>query len=113
MVAGSKLGGLLSAALAYFVFSSGIPSMYSYAADVRLHQYVYAFSSLVLLIVPTIIVLLMKKVPHRYLHGYEAAYQLEKEKKRTHKESVSAFAGLRMLIEQPYVMGIFGMVYFL
>lgn len=112
MVAGSKLGGLMSAYCAYFVFSIGLPSAYSYAADVRLHQYVYGVSSLVLLIVPIIILLLMKKVPHRYLHGYEAAYQVEKDKKRTGKESVGAFAGLRMLVEQPYVMGIFGMVYF-
>ncbi len=112
MVAGSKLGGLMSAYLGWFVFSYGLPSVYSRVADIRLHQYVYGLSSFVLLIVPTIILLLMKKVPHRYLHGYEAAYQLEKDKKRTHKESVGAFAGLRVLIEQPYVMGIFGMVYF-
>lgn len=112
MVAGSKLGGVLSAYLAYFVFTYGLPNVYSYAEDILLHQYVYGVASLVLLFVPIMIWLLMKKVPHRYLHGYEAAYQLEKEKKRTHKESVGAFAGLRMLIEQPYVMGIFGMVYF-
>jgi AAA family ATP:ADP antiporter len=112
MVAGSKMGGLVSASLAYLIFSRAIPTEYSHITDIRLHQYVFAFSSLILLIVPTIILLLMKKVPHRYLHGYEAAYQVEKEKKRTHKESVGAFAGLRMLLEQPYVMGIFGMVYF-
>jgi len=112
MVAGSKLGGLMSAYLAYFLFSVGLPSLYSRAEDIRLHQYVYGGSSIVLLVVPLIILLLMKKVPHRYLHGYEAAYVLEKDKKRTGKESVGAFAGLRMLFEQPYVMGIFGMVYF-
>jgi len=112
MVAGSKVGSVLSAYLAYIVFSYGLPSVYSRIDDIRLHQYVYGASSLVLLIVPLVIILLMNKVPHRYLHGYEAAYQLEKDKNKLQKESVGAFAGLRMLIEQPYVMGIFGMVYF-
>ena len=88
MVAGSKVGSIISACCAYLIFSHGLPTVYSRIADIRLHQYVYGASSLVLLIVPVVIALLMKKVPHRYLHGYEAVYQLEKDKKKLQKESV-------------------------
>lgn len=113
MVAGSKLGGALSAGLAYLIFSWGIWFMnYSRSADILLHQFVYLLSVVMLLVVPVAILLLIKKVPGKDLHGYEAAYQVEKEKKKSGKSSTGMLAGLKMLIEYPYVMGIFGMVYF-
>ncbi len=111
MVAGSKLGGALSALAAYLAFTYLMPSIsYNRSADIFLHQMVYLISVIMLMMVPVMIWLLIKKVPAKYLHGYEAAYQAEK--KRVGKEKTSMMDGLRMLIEYPYVLGIFGMVYF-
>ncbi len=110
MVAGSKMGGALSALFAYYVFTWGISSFaYDRNTDIYLHQIVYLSSVVMLLMVPIMIWLLIKKVPGKYLHGYEAAYQAEKHRS---KEKTSMFDGLRLLIEYPYVFGIFGMVYF-
>ena len=36
-----------------------------------------------MLIIPFVIYFLIKNVPKKYLHGYEAAYQFEKEKEKT------------------------------
>src|SRR4029077_7631143 len=52
MVAGSKVGSILAAYGAYLVFTYGVPITYSRIDDIRLHQYVYGASSLILLIVP-------------------------------------------------------------
>jgi AAA family ATP:ADP antiporter len=47
-------------------------------------------------------------VPGEYLHGYEAAYRAEKKG----KVKTGILEGLILLLKYPYVMGIFGMVYF-
>jgi ATP:ADP antiporter, AAA family len=110
MVAGSKMGGALSALFAYSLFTWGMSAVaYDRATDIYMHQVVYFASVLMLLMVPIMIWLLMKKVPAKYMHGYEAAYRVEKKRD---KEKASMFDGLRLLIEYPYVLGIFGMVYF-
>jgi AAA family ATP:ADP antiporter len=62
--------------------------------------------------VPVVVNMLMKKVPGRYLHGYEAAYQAEKQKGKAEKERPSLFSGLFMLVKYPYVLGIFSIVFF-
>lgn len=111
MVAGSKLGGALSALFAYLLFQylfDFIP--YTRSSDIVLHQAVYFTSVVMLFMVPVMIWFLIKRVPAHQLHGYEAAYQAEK--KRAGKEKTSMMDGLRLLIEYPYVLGIFGMVYF-
>jgi ATP/ADP translocase len=46
------------------------------------------------------------------LHGYEAVYQVEKEKHKKGTRQTGIWVGLEMLIKYPYVMGIFGMVFF-
>lgn len=106
MTAGSKLGGLIAAAAAWFLFS------YSGASDIMNHQIALVFSSAFLFIVPVVILLMMKHIPGRFLHGYEAAYQVEKQKKKEGKDKTGVFAGLSMFFRYPYVLGIFGMVYF-
>ncbi len=60
-------------------------------------------------------------VPAAKLHGYEAAYKQEvaseKEEEKQHKKhpkadlKPSVFEGIRLMLTQPYVMGIFGLVY--
>lgn len=106
MTAGSKMGGLIAAGGAWLWFT------YSGASDIMNHQLALIFSSVFLLVVPVVIFAMMKHIPGRFLHGYEAAYQVEKKKKKEGKEKTGVFAGLSMFFRYPYVLGIFGMVYF-
>jgi AAA family ATP:ADP antiporter len=83
-------------------------------------QMLLFFASICILFVPFIIHVLMRVVPGRYLHGYEAAYQLEKERSKEEKEEKDSlwttisgmFSGLWMIMRYPYVLGIFGMIFF-
>jgi AAA family ATP:ADP antiporter len=115
MVSASKIGGMISAGLAWYLFNQNIECTLGSCDDVWIHQVVMGASSIMLLGVPLVIYSLMKTVSGRYLHGYEAAYQVEKEKKKKpeeKKEESGILTGLFLLLEYPYVMGIFGMVYF-
>jgi len=112
IVSGSKLGGMLSAGIAWILFdrsSRALPG--DFFSEITTHQIIMAVSSGMLLFVPIIVLALMKKVPGRYLHGYEAVYQMEKQKKKTVQET-GVLAGLKLFVKYPYVLGIFGMVFF-
>lgn len=109
MIAGSKLGGIVAALLASLLLKSMLFS------DVGNLQVLLAGSSIVLFLVPIAIYCLVTKVPRSELHGYEAGYQLEKEREGAQKEESllqSMFSGLVLLFKYPYVMGIFGMTFF-
>lgn len=112
IVSASKMGGMLSAAIAWYLFSISATAAHPVFSDVVTHQLIMAISSIMLLVVPFLIIGLIRSVPGHLLHGYEAAYQLEKQRKKEEHEKPSLFAGLRLLIKCPYVFGIFGMVFF-
>jgi len=112
MVSGSKIGGMLSAGLAWQLFAWSAASNQSMFSDVMIHQIVLGVSSCMLMVVPCIVFLLMRKVPGRFLHGYEAVYQVEKKKQKTGKAETGLFTGLVLLLRYPYILGIFSMVYF-
>lgn len=111
MVSGSKLGGILSAGGAWALFS-WCAQKNSFEFDVFAHQIMLVVSALAILVVPFVLYVLMKKVSAKHLHGYEAAYQVEKKREDAHKEKTGIFEGFLMLVRYPYVMGIFCMVYF-
>lgn len=111
MVSGSKLGGVISAGLAWYIL--GASDVIGYVvSDVTKHQLILAFSSTLLLLVPVVIFYMMRAVPGQYLHGYEAAYKLEKQKSKEGKSETGMFSGIVMFLKYPYVLGIFGMVFF-
>ncbi len=112
MVSGSKLGGMLSAGLAWVVLSSSNPFYRYINSDIARHQLLLTFAAVMVLIVPLVIMLLMKKVSGKYLHGYEAAYQVEKERHKSGEEKTGLFAGLYMFLKYPYILGIFCMIFF-
>ena len=118
LVAASKMGGMLTAGLSCALLMRRVPVEQQLAYDVSNHQILLAGSSLILLIVPLIIYWLIHAVPGRYLHGYEAVYQVEKQRsKQEHKEKshpffAGIFSGLTLLVRTPYVMGIFGVIFF-
>jgi len=112
MVSGSKMGGVVTAGLSMYLLGDIGPIMGCHLTDVTKHQLVLALSSTFLLLVPVVIFYMMKKVPGQYLHGYEAAYQLEKQKSKEGKAETGMFSGIMMFLKYPYVLGIFGMVFF-
>lgn len=108
MITGSKLGGILTATTAWFICRSGW-------SDTTNLQVILTMGSLFALCVPIAIYLLVRRVPGRELHGYEAAYKVEKERSKgeAQESSLSSMtSGLVMLLKYPYVMGIFGMSFF-
>jgi AAA family ATP:ADP antiporter len=111
MVAGSKLGGMITACLAWYLFSLSAKAVYPFLTHVVAHQVVLVVSTIFLSFVPLVAILFIKTVPGHLLHGYEAAYQLEKHRSEK-KSKLGMFSGLEMFIKYPYVFGIFGMVFF-
>jgi AAA family ATP:ADP antiporter len=112
MVSGSKLGGMFSAGLAWIILSHSNPFADYVSSDIARHQLLLAYSSLMVLAVPFTIMMLMKNVSGKYMHGYEAAYKVEKERRKAGEEKTGLFAGLQMFIKYPYLLGIFCMVFF-
>lgn len=112
MVSGSKMGGMVSAALAWVILSQSNPFSAYISTDIARHQLLLAFASVMVLIVPFVIKALMNTVSGRYLHGYEAAYKLEKERAKQGQAETGMFSGLYMFIKYPYLLGIFCMVFF-
>ncbi|MCL5436857.1 MAG: hypothetical protein M1549_03215 [Candidatus Dependentiae bacterium] len=117
MVAGGKIGGVVFAGLAWlFLESQG--TCYAVFSCAGSYQTVMLFASCLLMLVPLVIFYLMKMTPQSHLHGYEAAYQFEKERERSGATKgvlnriKGMFDGLFELIRYPYMLGMFGMVFF-
>lgn len=114
MVAGSKIGGIVTALFAWYLLSHvSILSQFGFSnLDVVSHQILMGIVSVMLFVVPIILKFLMKVVPGQYLHGYEAVYQLEKKLSKQDKPDTGVLPGVRLLLESPYVLGIFALVFF-
>ncbi len=112
MVSGSKLGGMLSSGLAWMLLSQSNPVANYINSDVARHQLLLGFASGMVLFVPFVIMTLMKNVSGRYMHGYEAAYRVEKERRKSGEAKTGFWAGLYMFVRYPYLSGIFCMVFF-
>lgn len=112
IVTGSKIGGMLTAGTAWFLFSCYPGTVERMFSDVLGHQILLGIFSGLVLLVPVVVYTLIKKVPGRYLHGYEAVYQFEKEKQKEGGEKPGILSGFMMLLKYPYIMGIFGMLFF-
>jgi len=112
MVSSSNLGGMLTAGIAWALFSVSSVPLFGAVGGIAKHQIILVLASVFLFLVPAVILFLMKKVPGYRLHGYEAAYEVEKERGKEGKAKTGIFAGLTMLMKYPYVFGIFCMVFF-
>ena len=112
LISVSKLGGMASAGLAWFLLANANKCHAVGLTETRLHVLLIVISSCILLLVPLIINTMMKMVSGRYLHGYEAAYQFEKKQSKSGKSDTGMFGGLMMLLRYPYVFGIFCTIFF-
>ncbi len=110
-VSGSKIGGILASAILYTVLS-----LTSVQNHLTLLPGALFVGSCMLIAAAGTIYFLMKKVPDDYMHGYEAAYQLEKRKQKEQKglwDSIkSPVDGLLIMVKNSYVLGIFSIVAF-
>ena len=111
MVSASHLGGMFTAGFAWALFSLSNFPIIGHITDVAKHRVVLLIAALFLFAVPFVIMLLMKKVPGYFLHGYEAAYKIEKKRGKAGKAKTGVFAGIKMLLKYPYVFGIFSMIF--
>ncbi len=112
MVAGSKIGGMATALFAAYMMNNLHSSGYFNFSDTQAHQILLGGSAFLLLLVPVVIYILMKKVPGRYLHGYEVVYKQEKKNSKAGVAQTGMFSGLQILLESPYILGIFSLVFF-
>ncbi|MBN2267171.1 MAG: hypothetical protein JW725_02400 [Candidatus Babeliaceae bacterium] len=118
VTASSKIGGALTAALAWFYLNSRYVSCEP--MSVGSYQLIMVAASCMLLLVPFVIFFLMKKIPASHMHGYEAVYKFEKKHEKELKKQegslkenlVSMFSGLYILFRYPYLLGVFGMIFF-
>jgi AAA family ATP:ADP antiporter len=112
MVAGSKVGGMLTALFAAYMMNNLNKGSYFSFSDTVAHQILLGFSAILLLCVPAIIYVLMRSVPGSYLHGYEVVYKQEKKNSKSAAGHTGMFSGLQILLESPYILGIFALVFF-
>lgn len=113
-VSGSKIGGIVSAGTLYLLM------MHSTAQEqISLIPKTMFIGSLMLIAAAVCVLLLVRLVPEGKMHGYEQVYQLEKKHERKKKKRASifqgfksAFAGLFIMLKNPYVLGIFSLVIF-
>ena len=116
MVAGSRIGGMASAGLAFLLlYSQSHWSFLSGASDARMHQILMVIAAVCVMLVPVAISTMMKKVSGQYLHGYEAVYKLEKKKAKTEtktKKRLGLLSGLSMFVKYPYMLGVFSLTLF-
>lgn len=112
LIAGSKLGGMFTAGLAWFMMSPHGMVSRSGISDIGVIQFLLASSSLLLCFAPLLILFLLKTGSEQSLHGYEAAYKAEKEREESGANQTGIFSGLTMLGKQPYILAIFAITLF-
>lgn len=111
MTAGSKVGGMATALFSIALLTWG-QNLFQTSNDILSHQILLISASLLSLLVPVLVLLLVKKVPGQYLQGYQAAYKVEKERSKKGSTETGIWAGLNMFIKYPYVLGMFGILFF-
>lgn len=118
MIAGSKIGGMLMSGLAWWLLSRRLLDGTAFLSDAASHQVLFGLSSTMLVLVPAVLYWLPRLVSAQSLHGYEAAYRIEKVRGKEHEKEgfagtlKSMFSGLILLVKYPYVLGMFGIVFF-
>lgn len=112
MVAGSKIGGMSTALFAAYMMNNLETNRYFSFSDIVAHQILLSGSAVLLLCVPIVIYVMMRVVPGSYLHGYEVVYKQEKQNSKAGVSQTGIFSGLQILLESPYILGIFALVFF-
>ncbi len=112
MIAGSKLGGMFTAGLAWMLLTPTSMLGNIGLSDIFIHQLLLVIASILLCAAPAIIYYLLKEGNQENLHGYEAVYQEEKKEEEQGTYKTGAFSGLLMLFTEPYILAIFAIIFF-
>ncbi|MGZ6250671.1 MAG: NTP/NDP exchange transporter [Candidatus Chromulinivorax sp.] len=114
MVAGSKIGGMATSLFAAYMMNNLAKSGSGYFSfsDTFAHQILLGGSAILLLCVPLTLYVLMRLVPGSYLHGYEVVYKQEKQNSKTGASNTGVLSGFWILLESPYILGIFALIFF-
>jgi AAA family ATP:ADP antiporter len=110
IVASSKTGGMLSAGFAYFLMEW--PHLFGWSLDMVVKQQILlVITGVLLLFVPVVIYYMRHAVDDKHFLGYRADLRVKKEES-PRRIRTGVWAGLKLLISRPYVLAIFGMVFF-
>lgn len=112
IISGSKMGGMATSLLAWTLLTPTSFLGKIGLTDIGVHQFLLAFASVLLACAPVVIAYLLKTAPEKDLYGYEAAYKDEKKKEEAGKSKTGMLSGLKMMVQHPYILGIFGMIFF-
>lgn len=112
LIAGSKIGGMFTAGVAWAMFTPTTFLGSFNFSSVLITQILLIGSSVLLIISPFIIQHLLNTAQGKSLEGYQAAYKYEEEQEKKGKVATGMFSGLTMLFKYPYILGIFGMMFF-
>ncbi len=104
IVAGSRIGGILTPLLSLIVLEKT-----ALASSIAI-PLLTASAALLLILAIYCIYVIQHSVPTDHLHGYEAGHKEELQGKKK-KHHPTALEGLRLILTQPYVFGIFGLVF--
>lgn len=104
IVACSRVGGILTTVLSWYLLE------YTPLPETTTIPFLTGITAIFLLLAVYCVYLVQHLVPEAYLHGYEAGYKVEVTHERKHLRT-GIFEGLRLMITQPYVMGIFALVF--
>ncbi len=111
IVAGSKIGGIVSAGALYTILR-----LSNVESQTLILPRALGLGSFLLFAAGFTIYMLIKKVSQDYMHGYEMVYQLERQKQRASRtwfdKLTSPIEGLTLIIKNSYVLGIFSLVIF-
>lgn len=112
LIAGSKVGGMFTAGVAYLMFTpTSFLGKFNWSS-VFINQILLIGASILLIISPCIIYYLLQTSSAKSLHGYEAVHEYEQEQEQKGESETGMFSGLIMLFQYPYIFGIFGMMFF-
>ncbi len=104
IVAGSRIGGISTTFISWILIEK-----IAYPGHIII-PLLTGSTALLLILAMCCISIIIKKIPADHLRGYEAAYTAD-IKQEASKERTSLFEGLKQMLAQPYVLGIFGLVF--
>jgi len=104
IVAASRFGGISTTLISWLLLER------SSLASWQSIPLLTLFAALLLLAGGLCIRKLISSIPESHLHGYQAAYDANQTETHTRKKP-GVFEGLKLLLTEPYVLGIFGLVY--
>lgn len=108
VIAASKLGGMFTALGAYLLFVHHGFGWFMHLSSIGIYQLLLVAASVMLCLAPYCLYRLGLVLGRDQLHGYQAAQDHENSQK---DKETGMLSGLFMILRNPYIFGIFGMIF--